>query len=186
MVEKLLAGEDAIVARPTGGGKSLCFQLPALIDALRRSEAAVDGSGGPPRGHKTAVVIVPSVSLMVDQVSQLNIRLGRIMGDDLTALGIAPGAKVAALLGTGQPDPTVNQAAMAGEYRLLYITERLIFGASSNWLKTLQELHRAERLLFLAVDEAHVVRQCTLPASPCPCRRHLPAHLPSCAPHDCR
>jgi superfamily II DNA helicase RecQ len=181
VMEALLAGTDAIVARPTGGGKSLCFQLPALVEALR------------PRGamqpFKTTVVIVPNVSLMIDQVRQLNERLHNLMGDDLSALGVAPGKEVAALLGTAQTDPDVARAAKDGEYRLLYITERLLLSSSTDplaspWVQALQTLHRTDRLLLLAVDEAHVVRHRTLERSPQPHppRRHTTSHPPLATP----
>jgi superfamily II DNA helicase RecQ len=183
VIEALLAGNDAIVARPTGGGKSLCFQLPALIDAL---SPRVELDYQP---YKTAVVVVPSVSLMVDQVNQLNSRLSQVMGNDLSTLGVACGGKAAALLGSAQTDPTVAPQAMAGAYRVLYITERLLFGTSSPWVDNLQELHRTGRLLLLAVDEAHVVPSaqsqpwrppcCMLPMVPA--RRALCVTLP--VPH---
>ncbi|WP_188748254.1 DNA helicase RecQ [Marinobacterium zhoushanense] len=61
VVETLLNGQDALVIMPTGGGKSLCYQLPSL---------AREGTG---------VVISPLIALMQDQVSalsQLGIRAG--------------------------------------------------------------------------------------------------------------
>ena len=54
IVRSLLEGRDTCVVMPTGGGKSLCYQLPAAI--LRR---------------KTVVVVSPLIALMQDQVAQL-------------------------------------------------------------------------------------------------------------------
>jgi ATP-dependent DNA helicase RecQ len=56
VVEALLGGRDCLAVLPTGAGKSLCFQLPALV-----REGLV-------------VVISPLVALMQDQVSQLQAR----------------------------------------------------------------------------------------------------------------
>jgi ATP-dependent DNA helicase RecQ len=56
-VDAVLAGRDAVVLLPTGAGKSLCYQVPAIVRA-RRNEG-------------TTIVVSPLIALMNDQVSAL-------------------------------------------------------------------------------------------------------------------
>jgi ATP-dependent DNA helicase RecQ len=53
IVRSLLAGHDTCVVMPTGGGKSVCYQLPAVVS------------------DRTTVVISPLIALMQDQAAQL-------------------------------------------------------------------------------------------------------------------
>lgn len=60
------AAPCAAPAAPAGGGKSLCYQLPALVDA---SGTSGGGSGG--GGPGLTVVVSPLVSLIQDQIYHL-------------------------------------------------------------------------------------------------------------------
>src|SRR3981189_702986 len=53
VIRSVLAAHDTCVVMPTGGGKSLCYQLPAVISG------------------KTTVVVSPLIALMQDQAAQL-------------------------------------------------------------------------------------------------------------------
>jgi ATP-dependent DNA helicase RecQ len=129
-IDAVLASRDSLVVLPTGGGKSLCFQLPALLDS------AAQGS------EPLALVISPLIALMKDQV------------DGLVAQGVA-----AACLHSGQTSAE-RQAALdqvrSGACRLLYVAPERAVGATSDGFAAL--VGRRE-LRYVAIDEAHCISQ---------------------------
>lgn len=95
VVSQVMAAADALVVWPTGSGKSLCFQLPAV--ALKAQ-----------RGQGVTLVLSPLIALMEDQVSALKKR------------GIAATYLNSTL---GRKQRVARQRAMAaGEYELVYAT----------------------------------------------------------------
>lgn len=84
VVEHILAGDDALVVMPTGGGKSLCFQIPAI--ARQR------------QGMGITIVVSPLVALMRDQVKALK-RVG-VPAEALNSAAAGRRARARMLRGT--------------------------------------------------------------------------------------
>jgi ATP-dependent DNA helicase RecQ len=128
----VLHQRDSVVVLPTGGGKSLCFQAPALVPP--------DGQEGGRQG--CALVVSPLISLMKDQV------------DGLRVEGVA-----AAYLNSTQ-DVDQREAVLADlrddRCRLLYVSpERLVGDGSQGFRRALKQWG----VRFIAVDEAHCISQ---------------------------
>ena len=98
-VESAIRGESLLTIFPTGGGKSLTFQLPALMAGRNI--------------HGLTVIISPLQSLMKDQV------------DNLTARGISEAVTINGLLDPIERSAAVNQVAN-GTANLLYIAPEML------------------------------------------------------------
>ncbi len=104
IVRSLLQGRDACVVMPTGGGKSLCYQLPAaLLD------------------RRTAIVISPLIALMQDQVAQLS------------EMGI-PAAALNSTLADAQQAKLIADAIKGRYRLLYVSPERLARADTLDWL----------------------------------------------------
>jgi ATP-dependent DNA helicase RecQ len=129
IVEQLIGGGDALVLMPTGGGKSLCYQIPAIV----RHRA----------GQGVAVVVSPLIALMQDQVGALD-----EVGVEAAFLNSTLSAQQAA---------AVEQGLLSGRLTMLYAApERLL---TPRFLAMLESLHERGQLSLFAIDEAHCVSQ---------------------------
>ena len=129
IVDHVIAGGDALVLMPTGGGKSLCFQVPAI--ARHRRDQGV------------AVVVSPLIALMHDQVGALE----------------EAGVHAAFLNSSLTLDEVqrIEREMMGGRLVLLYVApERL---TTPRMLAQLDSLEERGLLSLFAIDEAHCVSQ---------------------------
>jgi len=129
VIDHLRSGKHALVIMPTGMGKSLCFQVPALL----LSEAAKGGQ------RPLTLVISPLIALMKDQV------------ETLVAKGI-DAAFINSSLQRAERESRY-QAVADGKYALLYVTPERF--RKPEFLQVIST--RDVRLL--AVDEAHCVSE---------------------------
>ena len=110
IIENVLAGNNTFVLMPTGGGKSLCYQLPALL---------MEG---------TAIVISPLIALMKNQVDAIR----QVSEDD----GIAH--FINSSLTKGQTDQVKNDI-QSGRTKLLYVApESLTKGDNVDFLQSVK------------------------------------------------
>jgi ATP-dependent DNA helicase RecQ len=129
IIEHVVAGGDALVLMPTGGGKSLCYQIPAI--ARQRA------------GYGMAVVVSPLIALMHDQVGALH------------EAGVSAAFLNSSL--SGEEAAIVEKRMLRGEITLLYAApERL---TTPRFLALLDSLHERGNLSLFAIDEAHCVSQ---------------------------
>ena len=129
VIEHVSAGGDALVLMPTGGGKSLCYQVPAIV----RHRA----------GRGVAVVVSPLIALMHDQVGAL------------AELGVA--AAFLNSSQDGDEGRVIERELMAGRLALLYAAPERIL--TPRFQAMLDSLNERGLLSLFAIDEAHCVSQ---------------------------
>ena len=129
IIEHVVAGGDALVLMPTGGGKSLCYQVPAIA----RQQA----------GHGTTVVVSPLIALMHDQVGALH------------EAGVEAAFLNSSL--SGEDAAAVEKRLLRGELTLLYAAPERV--TTPRFLAQLDALAERGQLALFAIDEAHCVSQ---------------------------
>ncbi|MCX2862014.1 DNA helicase RecQ [Paucibacter sp. PLA-PC-4] len=129
IVDHVVSGGDALVLMPTGGGKSLCYQVPAI--ARHR------------QGQGVAVVVSPLIALMHDQVGALE----------------EAGVHAAFLNSTLSSEQAahVEREMMSGRLVMLYAAPERI--TNPRFLAQLDSLNERGLLSLFAIDEAHCVSQ---------------------------
>jgi ATP-dependent DNA helicase RecQ len=139
IIERVLSDQHCLVIMPTGMGKSLCYQIPAILHALvhRSSSNEVGNSSNPSR--PLSLVISPLIALMKDQV------------DALREKGIAAQFINSSL--DRQKRESRYAAVGQGEYDLLYVTPERF--RKPEFLEVLSR----RQIVLLAVDEAHCISQ---------------------------
>ncbi len=129
IIDHMVTGGDALVLMPTGGGKSLCYQIPAIA----RQQA----------GRGVTIVISPLIALMHDQVGALH----------------EAGVSAALLNSTlsFEEAAEVERRLLKGDITLLYCAPERV--TMPRFLAQLDALHGRSHLSLFAIDEAHCVSQ---------------------------
>ena len=134
-INTTLSGQHCFVLMPTGGGKSLCYQLPSVI------------TSGNSRG--VTIVVSPLLSLMEDQVAACDKRFGMqaflINGETSAA------QKNFIMDGLREREPQKF-------IQILYVTPEML-SKNQRMIKALQQLHSRGHLARIVIDEAHCVSQ---------------------------
>ncbi|WP_295953424.1 DNA helicase RecQ [Rhodoferax sp.] len=129
IVEHVVAGGDALVLMPTGGGKSLCYQIPAIARQMN--------------GQGITIVISPLIALMHDQVGALH------------EAGVSAAFLNSTLSFAEALD--VERRLMRGDITMLYAAPERI--NTPRFLDQLDELLARGQLSLFAIDEVHCVSQ---------------------------
>ena len=129
IIDHVSAGGDALVLMPTGGGKSLCYQIPALA----RQQA----------GQGVTIVISPLIALMHDQVGAL-----LEAGVDAAYLNSSL---------TAEASYALEKRLLSGSITMLYAAPERV--TNPRFLAQLDSLYERDLLSLFAIDEAHCVSQ---------------------------
>lgn len=135
-INATLAGEHCFVLMPTGGGKSLCYQLPSVIRS------------GKTRG--VSIVVSPLLSLMEDQVESA---MTRFQVQACLINGQTPANEKAEIM------EKLERPDDPGKFiQLLYVTPEML-SKNQRMISAFQGLHNRGHLARIVIDEAHCVSQ---------------------------
>src|SRR5438128_12313874 len=123
ILDHVIAGGDALVLMPTGGGKSLCYQVPAI--ARQRA------------GQGVTMLVSPLIALRHDQVGALH----------------EAGVEAAFLNSTlsGEEASSTEKRMLRGDITLVYAAPERV--TTPRFLQLLDQLHERGKLSLFAIDE---------------------------------
>ncbi len=139
IIERALAGRHSLVIMPTGMGKSLCYQIPAILLARQNGNDNNGDDRAADSRRGLTLVISPLIALMKDQV------------DALTARGISA-AYINSSLQRQEREQRYAEVSR-GDYALLYVTPERF--RKPEFIEVIRRRH----VRLLAVDEAHCISE---------------------------
>lgn len=119
----MLETKNTLVVMPTGSGKSLCFQFPAVVTG------------------KLTVVLMPTISLIMDQVHHLHTSGLRITH-----------------LGTMQTDRSIITKLAQDDYHIVFCTPESFYDNLGEPKPIFKSLAVQNRIGLIAIDEAHLLK----------------------------
>jgi RecQ family ATP-dependent DNA helicase len=144
VVKALMKGQDCFVLMPTGGGKSLCFQLPAVLhEGVTLVVSPLLGKLALTLTLILTLTPTLTLALMADQVAHLN----------------NINVKVAAIHSqqTVKENQAIKQALglVPPPFKIVYVTPETL--TSSDFSAILSRLQKHQLLSMIAIDEAHCI-----------------------------
>ncbi len=136
IIARTIAGEHSLVLMPTGMGKSLCYQIPAIISSQAASVARKSTNE---QRVPLTLVVSPLIALMKDQVDAL----------------VAKGVWASFVNSSLQRDERLSRYAGIGngDFDILYVTPERF--RKSDFCEVLDK----REVVLMAIDEAHCISQ---------------------------
>ncbi len=151
-IKGALGGNSQIVIMATGGGKSLCYQLPALVGGNTNNQVLTA------KNSRVTIVVCPLIALMIDQVNNLMKKGVKTAACWSSSHSAKDKAQIMKRLSIEKESSTKKTSTKTDNVELtpiqiLYVTPELI--ETQKFRDVLMKLHSANRLFMFAIDEAH-------------------------------